>query len=202
MKLGKNVWTTLTLLVLMNCAGFSQVTDSAKVTYLGGLTYEIKPAKYKIDGKTYLFKGGFVYDGFNDLPRQDAIVVTSKGIVSDTVRPDTGSTRIPNANLRGAIKLIESLRIDSLLLSNDKRILSERVTVRDITINLLTERIDIYKLLIANYDKQVANLNAQMKLSESLSKSLNKRLKWANTKTVLAGTLGIVATILAAVYIK
>lgn len=115
----------------------------------------------------------------------------------DTVK---NTITLPIEDARAAVKIIESLRIDSMMLTNDKRILSERITARDNTINQLTQRINTYKLLEANYDKQVSNLNAQMKLSEEMSKDLSKRLKWANTKTVITGAVGLAATILLIIY--
>ncbi len=79
-------------------------------------------------------------------------------------------------------------------MSRNLTVLRQRITQRETTISLLTGRIDSYKTLVANYDKQVANLNKQNDLWTKLNGTLAKSLKWANTKTVIVGIAGIIVS--------
>lgn len=105
---------------------------------------------------------------------------------------DTSSTRISNVNLRAAVKLIEGLRIDSLIQARDVAVLHERVTARDNIIQKLNDRILTYEALKTNYEKTVANQASQIKLSTGLNGSLIRTIKRERTKTVIVGIAGII----------
>lgn len=87
-------------------------------------------------------------------------------------------------------------------MSRNLSVLRTRITEKEHNISLLNERINTYKVLSANYDKQLVNLNKQMELSVGLNKAFSKQLRREHTKTVLVGIAGLAATVLAAVYIK
>lgn len=124
------------------------------------------------------------------------VAMNYSGLTQVTGDGDTSSTRIPNVNLRAAVKIIESLRIDSLLMSRDIKRLSDQVTARNMTIRALNGRIETFKLLSANYEKQIGNLSKQNDLASRLTKSLSSQVKRERKKTIIVGIGGVVATAL------
>jgi len=120
---------------------------------------------------------------------------------SSAFSQNTGSSILclPINDARAAVKIIESLRIDSLRMSRNLTVLRSNIMERDNTILLLNERVNSFKALAANYDKQVANLNKRVDLSSGLNTVLGKKLKWANTKTWVGTGVGLLIAIVVAV---
>lgn len=107
---------------------------------------------------------------------------------------DTASTRIPNKDLRAAVKIIEGLRIDSLIMARDIQVLQIRVSDRNNIIHSLNDRIQTYEALKANYEMEIANREKQLKLSTDLTKEISKAIRRERTRTVIVGIIGLIIT--------
>lgn len=176
----------LILLIAVNCKGFSQgiINKVCLVWHKDGICPGFET---NLDSTLKWIKN-YSTDLIVMLPPHDGIAVH---LEKDTL-PE--STRIPNVNLRAAVKLIEGLQLDSLMMARDITVLTAKVFQRDKTITALNGKISSYQLLSANYQKQISLMTDQAKISSGWVSSLQKDLKRQRTKTTLVGIAGLIVS--------